>query len=51
MRLDFDFHAALGNGTIARILVENEQVKSHLQKELEALRIRITPAAANTTVG
>jgi len=25
MRLDFDFHAALGNGTIARILVENER--------------------------
>ena len=51
MHLDFDFHAALGNATIARILVENEQVKSHLGKELETLRILIAPPAGNTAIG
>jgi hypothetical protein len=40
MRLDFDFQAALGNGTIVRVLVETDDVKSHLEKELEILRVR-----------
>jgi hypothetical protein len=51
MRLDFDFHAAVGSGTIARILAENEQVKSHLDRELEALRIFTVSPSGNTAHG
>jgi hypothetical protein len=51
MRLDFDFHTALGNGTVVRILVENEDVKSHLDKELEMLRILTVSPGGNTTPG
>jgi hypothetical protein len=50
MRLDFDFHAALDTDTIARILVENEQVKAHLDKELETLRILTVPSGRNTAL-
>lgn len=51
MRLDFDFRAAVGNGTIARILVENEQVKSHLDKEFETLRKLIVSPGGKTALG
>jgi len=50
MRLDFDFHAALGKGTIVRILVENEAVKAHLEKELKGLRILTLSRDADPTV-
>lgn len=43
MRLDFDFHAALGSGAILRILVENDGVRSRLAKELATLRISTVP--------
>ena len=39
MRLDFDFQAALGNGTIVRVLVETDDVKTHVERELESVRV------------
>jgi hypothetical protein len=47
MRLDFDFRAALGTGTIACLLVESEhKVSSH--KDLETLRILIVSSGGDT---
>jgi hypothetical protein len=48
MQLDFHFQEALGNGTIVRVLVETDDVKSHLEKELETLRVRTMSGSRGT---
>jgi len=41
MRMSFDFKRALGDGTIVRLLCENEDVIRHLEREFVRSRIRL----------